>query len=132
MSVKIRLTRTGRKKQPYYRIVVMDSRDRRDGAYVDQVGIYQPKHQPEVIHIEEEKALQWLSRGAIPSDTVKTLLSRRGVMLRFDMMKRNYTPDKIEEAVAKWREEAKSREAERAARRTTKRKAKTAEAAPSA
>jgi len=132
VSVKIRLTRTGRKKQPYYRIVVMDSRDRRDGAYVDQVGIYQPKHQPEVIHIEEEKALQWLSRGAIPSDTVKTLLSRRGVMLRFDMMKRNYTPDKIEEAVAKWREEAKSREAERAARRTTKRKAKTAEAAPSA
>jgi small subunit ribosomal protein S16 len=132
VSVKIRLTRTGRKKQPYYRIVVMDSRDRRDGAYIDQVGIYQPKHQPAVVRLEEKKALEWLSRGAIPSDTVKTLLSRHGVMLRFDMMKRNYTPEKIEEAVAKWREEAQTRDAQRSARRTQRRKAKAAEASPSA
>ena len=131
MSVKIRLTRTGRKKQPSYRIVVMDSRDRRDGAYIDQIGIYQPKRQPAVVSIENEKALQWLSRGATPSDTVKTLLSRNGLMLRFDMMKRNYSPEKIDEAVAKWQQDAQSRETQRAARRAQKRKAKaTAETAP--
>lgn len=133
MSVKIRLTRIGRKKQPYYRIVVMDSRNRRDGAYIDQVGIYQPKRQPAVVRIEEEKALQWLSRGATPSDTVRTLLSRHGIMLRHDMMKRNYSPDKIEETVAKWREDSHARDAQKAARRTAKRKVKAAaEAAPSA
>ena len=131
MSVKIRLTRAGRKKQPYYRIVVMDSRNRRDGAYIEQLGIYQPKHQPAVVKLEDEKALQWLTRGAIPSDTVRILLSRRGLMLRHDMMKRDFTPEKIEEAVAKLREDGQTREAQRASRRSTKRKAKPApEAAP--
>lgn len=130
MSVKIRLTRTGRKKQPYYRIVVMDSRNRRDGAYIDQLGIYQPKRQPTVVVIQEEKALQWLQRGAIPSDTVRTLLSQNGLMLRHDLMKRKTAPDKIEEAVAKWREDAQARAAKRAEKSTRKRKAKGAEAAP--
>ena len=132
MSVKIRLTRTGRKKQPYYRIVVMDSRDRRDGAYVDQLGIYQPRHEPAVVQLEEQKTLGWLGRGAIPSDTVRNLLSRRGVMLRFDLMKRNYPPEKIEEAVAKWREDAQGREAQRTTRRAQRRKTKAPEAAPNA
>jgi small subunit ribosomal protein S16 len=127
VSVKIRLTRTGRKKQPYYRIVVMDSRVRRDGAYVDQIGIYQPKRQPAVVNIEDEKALLWLSRGAIPSDTVRTLLSQRGLMLRHDLTKRNYPPEKVEAAVTKWKEEADARQAERNARRGGKRKAKPAE-----
>ena len=130
MSVKIRLTRTGRKKQPYYRIVVMDSRDRRDGAYIDQLGIYQPKRQPAFMQIQEEKALQWLAKGATPSDTVRTLLSQNGTMLRFDLMKRNTPPDKINEAVAKWRTEAQVRVAARAEKRSAKRKAKAAEAAP--
>ena len=133
MSVKIRLTRTGRKKQPYFRIVVMDSRNRRDGAFIDQLGIYQPKRQPAVVEIQDEKALQWLSRGAIPSDTVKNLLSRRGLMLRHDMLQRKYAPEKIEEAVAKWKADAQARETENAARRTAKRKSKTkAEATPNA
>lgn len=130
MSVKIRLTRTGRKKQPYYRIVVMDSRNRRDGAYIDQLGIYQPKRQPTVVVIQEEKALLWLQRGAIPSDTVRTLLSQNGLMLRHDLLKRNTAPEKIEEAVAKWREDALARAAKRAEKSTRKRKAKGAEAAP--
>ncbi len=130
MSVKIRLTRTGRKKQPYYRIVVMDSRDRRDGAYIEQLGIYQPKRQPTVVLIQEEKALQWLQRGAIPSDTVRTLLSQNGLMLRHDLLKRNTAPEKIEEAVAKWREDAQARAVKRAEKSTRKRKAKAAEAAP--
>ncbi len=130
MSVKIRLTRTGRKKQPYYRIVVMDSRNRRDGAYIEQLGIYQPKRQPTVVVIQEEKALLWLQRGAIPSDTVRTLLSQNGLMLRHDLLKRNTAPEKIEEAVAKWREDALARAAKRAEKSTRKRKAKGAEAAP--
>ena len=132
MSVKIRLTRTGRKKQPYYRIVVMDSRDRRDGAYIDQLGIYQPKRQPAFVNLSEDKALEWLSKGAIPSDTVRTLLAQHGLMLRFDLMKRNTPQDKIEAAVAKWRTEAQARVAARSERRAQKRKAKAAAETPPA
>ena len=121
MSVKIRLTRTGRKKQPYFRIVVIDSRNRRDGAYVEQIGIYQPKHQPAIVKLEEEKALQWLKKGAIPSDTVRILLSERGLMMQHDMAKRNYAPEKIEEAVAKWKEGIEARQSQKAGRRATKR-----------
>jgi small subunit ribosomal protein S16 len=108
----------------------MDSRDRRDGAYIEQLGIYQPKRQPSKVLIQEEKALEWLHRGAIPSDTVRTLLSQNGLMLRFDLMKRNTAPDKIEEAVAKWREDMQVRAAKRAEKGERKRKVKTAEATP--
>ena len=76
--VKMRLTRLGDKKSPFYRIVVVDGRKARDGEYIDKVGHYNPTCQPEEIVIDEAKAKDWLSKGVQPTETVKTLLSVRG------------------------------------------------------
>lgn len=80
MAVKMRLTRLGDKKSPFYRIVVVDSRKARDGEYIDKVGHYNPTSQPEEIVIDEAKAKDWLSKGVQPTETVKTLLIRQGVI----------------------------------------------------
>lgn len=79
--VKIRLTRLGRHKLPYFRIVVIDSRSRRDGEYIEKVGTYEPFEG--VVNINEEIALSWLNKGAQPSDTVKSLLQKQGVWQKF-------------------------------------------------
>lgn len=76
MPVKIRLRRMGAKHQPSYRIVVADSRSPRDGRYIDQVGFYNPLTNPAEIRIDQEKATDWLRRGAQPTDTVAKLLSK--------------------------------------------------------
>ena len=80
MAVRMRLTRMGDKKSPFYRIVVVDSRKARDGEYIEKVGHYNPTSQPEEIVIDEAKAKDWLSKGVQPTDTVKTLLIRQGIM----------------------------------------------------
>ena len=80
MAVKMRLTRMGDKKSPFYRVVVADSRKSRDGEYVDLVGTYNPLKQPEEVKIDVEKAKKWLANGAQPTDTVKGLLVKTGVM----------------------------------------------------
>lgn len=83
MAVKIRLKRMGAKKRPFYRLVVADSRAARDGAFIDVLGFYNPISEPVEIKIDEEKALEWLQKGAQPSDTAKTLLKKSGVMEKF-------------------------------------------------
>ena len=80
MAVKIRLTRLGDKKAPFYRVVVADSRSPRDGKFVDIVGTYNPLTNPAEIKIDNEKATKWLNNGAIPTDTVKDLLVKSGVI----------------------------------------------------
>ncbi len=80
MAVKIRLTRLGDKKSPFYRVVVADSRSPRDGKFVDIVGTYNPLTNPAEIKIDNEKATKWLNNGAIPTDTVKDLLVKSGVI----------------------------------------------------
>ena len=84
MSVRIRLKRMGKKKQPFYRVVVADIRSPRDGRFIEIIGTYDPRQEPASIEIEEEKALYWLGKGATPSDTVRSLLSKTGIMKRFD------------------------------------------------
>lgn len=79
MATKIRLTRMGAKKAPFYRIVVADSRSRRDGAFIDVLGTYDPNRQPAAVEINAEKAQKWLSTGAQPSDTVKSLFKQQGL-----------------------------------------------------
>ena len=74
MAVKIRLRRMGAKKAPFYRIVVADSRYPRDGRFIEEVGYYDPTKEPSVIKVDEEKAKKWISTGAQPTDTVKSLL----------------------------------------------------------
>lgn len=81
--VKIRLSRGGAKKRPSYRVVVADSRAPRDGDFIETLGYYNPLTNPATVVIDEEKALEWLRRGAQPSDTVARLLGRLGVMERF-------------------------------------------------
>ncbi len=83
MSVKIRLTRMGTRKRPYYRVVVMDSRKKRDGAYIENLGVYHPLEKEEnEIKLNEERIKDWLSKGASPSHTVKILLNKKGIQLK--------------------------------------------------
>ena len=82
MAVKLRLTRMGAKKKPTYRIVATDSRRPRNGKYLELVGTYSPVGEAQV-KINEEVALKWLNNGAIPTDTVRNLLSKEGIMKKF-------------------------------------------------
>ena len=83
MAVKIRLKRMGAKKSPFYRIVAADSRMPRDGRFLEQLGTYDPRQNPAVVTIKEEETLAWLSKGAQPSDTVRNILSKKGIMKKF-------------------------------------------------
>jgi small subunit ribosomal protein S16 len=110
MSVKLRLTRIGRKKKPFYRIIAIDSRKRRDGAYLDRLGHYNPLSNPPEVVIDEAKAMDWLLKGAQPTDTVRSLLSKQGIMLKFDLTKKGVDAEKIAEEVQKHALLKKSRE----------------------
>ena len=81
MAVKLRLTRMGAKKRPTYRIVATDSRRPRDGQYIELIGTYNPKE--ETVKINEEVALKWLGTGAQPTDTVRNLFSKEGIMKKY-------------------------------------------------
>ncbi len=102
MAVKIRLTRMGKKKQPFYRIVAVDSRVRRDGKYIEKIGYYNPLTEPAQIVIDEEKAFRWLQNGAIPTDTVRSLFSRKGLLLKWNLKKRGLPDAQISEEFKKW------------------------------
>lgn len=87
MAVKIRLKRMGSNKKPFYRIVVADSRSPRDGKFIEEIGYYNPVSQPKQVKINDEKAVKWLGCGAQPTDTVKTLFVKNGVMEKFEASK---------------------------------------------
>ena len=87
MATKIRLTRLGKKKQPTYRVVVMDSRKPRDGKYIEQLGIYDPRQDPSVIKIDNERALYWLNTGAQPTERAQKLLEISGAWTQFKVAK---------------------------------------------
>ncbi len=118
MAVKLRLRRMGRKKRPFYRIVAADARSPRDGRFIEEIGYYNPIAEPAVIEVKEERALYWLQQGAIPTDTVKSLLRKKGIILKFDLLKKGLPPEKVEEELKKWEvlqiERAKREEAKRA------------------
>ncbi len=78
--VKIRLRRVGAKKAPFYRVVVADSRYPRDGRFIEEIGTYNPMVEPSAINIDGEKALAWIKNGAQPTDTVKVLLKKAGIL----------------------------------------------------
>ena len=80
MAVKIRLRRMGAKKAPFYRIVVADSRYPRDGRFIEEIGYYNPLENPSVVKVDADKAKEWIANGAQPTDTVKTLLKKQGVL----------------------------------------------------
>ncbi len=80
MAVKLRLMRIGKKKQPQYRIVVMDERAPRDGRYIEQIGRYDPRQQPSLVEVDNDRAADWLSKGAQPTETVEKLLNVSGAL----------------------------------------------------
>ena len=83
MAVRLRLKRMGSKKRPFYRVVAADSRGPRDGKFIELIGTYNPITEPAEIKIDEEKAMKWLRNGAEPTDTVRDLLKRQGIIEKF-------------------------------------------------
>ncbi|GFE57789.1 30S ribosomal protein S16 [Geobacter sp. AOG1] len=83
MAVKIRLARAGAKKKPFYQIVVADVRSKRDGRFIANVGTYDPNQNPAAVTFEESKTLEWLGKGAQPTDTVKQILKQAGIWEKF-------------------------------------------------
>ena len=84
MAVKLRLMRMGKKKQPTYRVVAADSHSPRDGRFIEIVGTYQPRQEPSVVNIDNDKAIAWLQKGAQPTETVKKILVISGAWAQFD------------------------------------------------
>lgn len=82
MATRIRLRRMGAKKVPFYRLVVADSRSPRDGRFIEEIGYYDPTKNPSIIKVNEERALYWLKNGAQPSETVRSLLNKAGVIAK--------------------------------------------------
>lgn len=80
MAVKIRLKRMGMKKKPFYRVVVADDRFPRDGRFIEEIGYYNPMVEPKVVKVDPEKAKKWIANGAQPTDTVKVLFKKHGVL----------------------------------------------------
>ncbi len=83
MAVKIRLKRMGAKKTPFYRIIVADSRSPRDGKFIANLGTYNPLKNPAEIKVDDESAIAWLEKGAIPTDTARSILSKAGIMEKY-------------------------------------------------
>jgi small subunit ribosomal protein S16 len=121
MSVKLRLTRLGKKKQPMYRVVATDSHTKRDGEYIELIGTYNPLTKPATVKLDEKVALKWLSEGAIPSDTVKNLFRDAGIMKKF-------AESKVKSSSKKEKKETTKEEAKPVAKKTTTKKTTTKKA----
>ena len=87
MAVKIRLQRIGTKKKPFYRVIAIDEREKRDGKFIDQLGRYQPIVDGEQLIIDETKLFHWLGKGAVPTNTILQLLKKRGLWQKFKSAK---------------------------------------------
>ena len=121
MAVKLRLRRIGKKKQPVYKVVAADSRSPRDGKFLEAIGLYNPLADPATVDIKEERAIYWLNVGAQPTDTVKSLLSQKGIILKRELKRRGLAEEKIQEELANW---SKLREAKAMSKSSKKKKAK--------
>jgi len=120
LSVRLRLRRMGKKKQPIYKVVAADSRSPRDGKFLEAVGIYNPLTKPHTLDIQEERVFYWLNKGAQPTDTVKSLLRQKGITLKRELMRKGKSEEQINSEMENWQ---KLREA-KAATKTTKKKSK--------
>lgn len=126
--VKLRLRRRGRKKHPFYDIIAIDGRARRDGAPIERVGYIDPMTAPKTIVLDHSRALYWLNVGAQPTDIVNEILSREGVLLRKHLTIKGQSPEEIDAAVAQHREKAAARYERLAKRRAARAAAKKAAA----
>lgn len=102
MATKIRLKRIGRRNRPFYRLIVIDSRKRRDGASIEQIGWYNPIDPKHSYEIMDDRILYWLGEGAIPSNAVKKIMKRDGLALRWHLMQQGVDEKEIEIEIKKW------------------------------
>lgn len=106
MPVRIRLQRHGKKGKPFYWVVAADSRSKRDGKFLEKLGIYNPNTNPATVEIDVDSAVKWLQNGAQPTDTARTLLSRKGALLKHHLVKGvakgALTEEQVEERFAAW------------------------------
>lgn len=124
MAVKLRLRRMGKKKQPIYKVVAADSRSPRDGKFIESIGIYNPLKNPHSVEIKEERVNYWLDNGAQPTDTVKSLLRQRGIILKRELKRKGMAEDKIQLELDEW---SKLREAKKSTAERKKSKSKKSE-----
>lgn len=117
MATTIRLTRMGKKKRPFYRLVVLDSRKRRDGAYLANLGYYNPFQEPHQIKLHDEEIIAWLQKGAQVSGTARALLRAQGVLYKHSLVKQGLASEEIESRMEEWREGADTRAARREQKR---------------
>jgi len=125
VAVRIRLRRIGKKKMPMYHIVAADSRTARNGKFLEVVGRYEPLQDPLLISVKEERMFHWLKNGALPTDTVRSLLQRSGVWLKWTLKKSGTDEAKITAAMEQWQAkqmERRQRDVERRIRRHSARK----------
>ena len=124
--VKLRLKRMGKKKKPFYRIVAADSRAARDGRFIEVVGTYDPIAKPHVVECKEERIFHWLSNGAQPTDTVRSLFRGKGLWLKWTLIKQGADEAKIASEMEAWEklQVEKAKRAEAKVAKTTSEKAK--------
>lgn len=103
MAVKLRLRKMGKKKQPVYKVVAADSRSPRDGKFIEAIGLYNPKVDPAMVEIKEDRALYWLGVGAQPTDTVKNILTNQGILLKRQLKKKGLSEEQISEKFEEWK-----------------------------
>jgi len=131
--VKLRLRRVGKKKQPIYKIVAADSRASRNGKFIQAIGHYNPLVNPMVIDLNEARLFAWLKRGAQPTDTLRSLLQRKGLWLKWNLIKKGADEAKIAAELEKWQllqaEKLMRESAKKARRKATKKKKAVAETA---
>lgn len=102
MAVKLRLRRMGKKKQPIYKVVAADARSPRDGKFLEAVGVYNPLTKPHTVDLKEDRVLYWLHNGAQPTDTVKSLLRQKGIILKNELIKKKLPEEKIQAELENW------------------------------
>ena len=140
MATKIRLKRIGRRNRPFYRIIIIDSRKRRDGSAIEQVGWYNPieNNKEKNYNLKEDRILEWLKLGAQVTDPVNKLMKRSGLAYRWHLMKQGLSEKEIDKAVEEWKKERdkviqdriKANKAKREKAKAKKEAAKVAEEAP--
>ena len=125
MSVRLRLRRVGKKKMPVYHIVAADSHAARTGKFLEIIGRYEPLQHPMVISTKEQRLFHWLKSGALPTDTVRSLLQRSGAWMKWSLVKKGVEEGKIAAEMEKWQmaqEEKRQRDDARKSRRTAARR----------
>jgi len=124
LAVKIRLRRMGKKRQPIYKVVAADERSPRDGKFIEAIGVYNPITNPATIDIKEDRALYWLGVGAQPTTTVKSLLSKQGILYKRELLKSGLSEEEVAAKLDEWLKNKEAKMISKSAKKAEEVKAK--------